>query len=952
LSTHHLILVPHTHWDREWYRTHEQFRYRLVQLLDGLLDMLEEDPDFRHFTLDGQSILIDDYLEVRPGARGRLAKLVREGRILVGPWYVLPDEWLVSGEALIRNLRLGLRTARDLGGSMNLGYVPDQFGHVGQLPQIFAGFGLEAAMLWRGVGADVEETSFLWEAPDGTSLFTVYLRYGYGNAVVLPLDSEGLAKRLREAASLLEPHSRIPTLLLMNGSDHQFPQAGLPAALERAVRSLPGWTAEIGTLPGFVARAKRESTSDLPTHRGELRSGLRAPLLPGCASARLSQKREDFENDRLLTRYLEPLATWLSALGGEPDVEVIGLAWRIALENHPHDSICGCSVDGVHEQMESRFQRVAELAGAHLERVAWDWTRAVAVPQEGFGRGAGESLVVWNPNGAGPTEVDALIEADLPVSRGKVKTIHLRDAEGRRIPARAELVEPGMRAYDWVFPPHVLEMLLPGLTGDFAGAYLREVRVGETGAQLTLDFRLARSPSGFDAEPMKRAILGRLQDGRVEEVRARGRLIPRIRLRFVDDLPGHGLRVYRLAPGRARRGEDRGRLRGERRADGGVCIANDVWSVEVAADGRVSFWNQILGARIEDALWLVSEGDRGDEYNFDPVPGAVRVERPDRVRVSLGPASENEVSAVIAAKYRVPSELAPDRDARSKSSVLLPMTLRIRLVAGLDRVDVEGAVDNTARDHRLRLHVRAPFAARRFEVESAFEIAERPIDPPRDAFGSESPSEFPVGATPQRSFATLDDGQRALTVANRGSPEVDAVPEADGTTSLAVTLLRAVGWLSRGDLRLRPGDAGPGLATPGAQVPGLHRTELSIRLHPVDSVERVSEAHRFANPARAWIGGGPADAPLADGARLVEIDDPAVVVSAIEPRPDRRPVLRLYNASAQPRTVALRWNGSGARAIEPVDLMEQSIQDGSVSTEETRATLFLRPWEIATLRIC
>jgi len=952
LSTHHLVLVPHTHWDREWYRTHEQFRYRLVELLDGLLDMLERDPDFRHFTLDGQSILIDDYLEVRPGARGRLARLVQEGRILVGPWYVLPDEWLVSGEALIRNLRLGLRKARDLGGSMNLGYVPDQFGHVGQLPQIFAGFGLEAAMLWRGVGDDVDETTFLWEAPDGTSLFTVYLRHGYGNAVALPLDPEALAKRLRETVSLLEPHSRIPTLLLMNGSDHQLPQAGLPAALERAVHSLPGWSAEIGTLPGFVARSKRESGSDLPVHRGELRSGLRAPLLPGCASARLSQKRRDFENDRLLTRYLEPLATWLSALGGEPDAEVIDLAWRIALENHPHDSICGCSIDPVHEQMESRFQRVDELAGAHLERVAWDWAREVAVPPEGFGVGAGESLVVWNPNGGGPTEVDSLIEADLPVSRGKVKTVHLRDAAGRRIPARAELVEPGMGAFDWVLPPHVLEMLLPGLTGEFAGTHLREVRVGETGAQLTLDFRRTRSPSGFDPEPVKRAILGRLEDGQIEEIRVSGRVIPRIRLRFVDDLPGHGLRVYRLAPGKARRGKDQGLLRSQRLADGGVRIANQVWSVEVRADGRVSLWNQILGVGIEDALRVVSEADRGDEYNFDPVPGAVRVDQPDRVRVSLEPASESEVAAVIAAKYRVPTELAPDRDSRSKSSIVLPVTLRIRLASGLDRVDVDASIDNTARDHRLRLQVRAPFAARRFEVESAFEIAERPIDPPPDAFGSESPSEFPVGATPQRSFATLDDGKRALTVANRGSPEVDAVPEADGTTSLAVTLLRAVGWLSRGDLRLRPGDAGPGLATPGAQVPGLHRAELSIRLHPADSVERVSEAHRFANPARAWIGGGPVDAPLADGARLVEVDDPAVVVSAMEPRPDRRPLLRLYNASAQARTVALRWNGSGARAIEPVDLIEQPLRDGTVRTEKTRATLSLRPWGIATLRIC
>ena len=164
----HLVVVPHTHWDREWHRTHEEFRYRLVGLMDGLLDLLERDTRYRHFTLDGQAVVLDDYLEVRPEARDRIEKLVGAGRLLVGPWYVLPDEWLVSGEALIRNLRLGLARAGALGGAMPIGYVPDQFGHVGQLPQIFAGFGLDSAVLWRGVGREVEETLFTWEAPDGT----------------------------------------------------------------------------------------------------------------------------------------------------------------------------------------------------------------------------------------------------------------------------------------------------------------------------------------------------------------------------------------------------------------------------------------------------------------------------------------------------------------------------------------------------------------------------------------------------------------------------------------------------------------------------------------------------------------------------------------------------------------------------------------------------------------
>src|SRR5690606_30489852 len=304
----HLVVVHHTHWDREWYRTHEQFRARLVTLVDGLLDLLERDPAFRHFLLDGQTIVLDDYLEVRPGARPRLEKLAREGRLAVGPWHVLPDEWLVSGEALIRNLRTGIARAHAFGGAMPIGYVPDQFGHVGQLPQLFAGFGFEAAVLWRGVGADIDRLLFAWEAPDGTRLPTVYLLHGYGNAVHLPSDPDALAARLGAEAASLAPHADGQVLLFMNGSDHEFPQPGLPAAPEAALARVRGVTAEIGSLARYVALARAEAREPLPVHRGELRSGLRCPLLPGCASARMPQKRAEFANDRLLTRWVGPLA--------------------------------------------------------------------------------------------------------------------------------------------------------------------------------------------------------------------------------------------------------------------------------------------------------------------------------------------------------------------------------------------------------------------------------------------------------------------------------------------------------------------------------------------------------------------------------------------------------------------------------------------------------------------
>ncbi len=942
----HLVVVPHTHWDREWYRSHEQFRYRLLRLLDDLLDLLERDPGFRCFTLDGQMVVLDDYLEVRPAARERVAKLVREGRLVVGPWYVLPDEWLVSGEALIRNLRLGLARAGELGGGMKLGYVPDQFGHVGQLPQLFAGFGFDAAVLWRGVGEDVAETCFTWEAPDGTRLFSVYLPQGYGNASELPLDPDALLQRLELIRAGLAPFSRIPTLLLMNGSDHALPRPGLPAALAAAIQRLEGVSCEIGALPDFVRRARAEAPAERPLHRGELRSGLRAPLLEGCASARVQLKQADFRNDRLLVRWLEPLAAWLGALGGDPDPAVLELAWRVALENHPHDSICGCSIDRVHAQMETRFARVEDLAGEHLRRVTRELASRVRVPGAADGS-AGDAVIVFNPNAGGMAQAEGCVQLD--VRDGRVPLLHGVDAAGRRVPLHAEIAEPGRVAARYRLPAGVVAVLARGFPPEFGGEFVRGVRCRRRKGGLEVEVQLGREPSpGFDLAAAQAVVARRLRAEGDREVEFRARRLPSVRLRLVDALPGHGLRVYRVAQGRA--GADAEGLACGRTAAGGAWIENEVWRVEAAPDGRIRCVERRLGQVVEDALRLVSEGDRGDEYNFDPVPGAATVERPERVRVRLLARSEAEVGLRVEARYRIPAQLTPDRSARSRRRVPLPARLELRLARGLDRVDVALEVDHRARDQRLRLHVRAPFRASHFEVESAFEVASRPIQPPPDAFGSAQPAERPIGATPQRSFASIGAGQRQLTVANRGIPEVEAVREPDGTTSLALTVLRAVGWLSREDLAWRPGHAGPPLETPAAQMPGLQRAELCFRLHARGDSRRVAEAHGFAWPALLFAAAGAgSDAPLADGSRLLEVDAPEIVVSAVEPRAAGPPLVRFYNASPEPRRVRVRWNGPGARALERVDLAGRPVAE-TPAFAGTSAEIPLRGWELASIR--
>jgi alpha-mannosidase/mannosylglycerate hydrolase len=325
------------------------------------------------------------------------------------------------------------------------------------------------------------------------------------------------------------------------------------------------------------------------------------------------------------------------------------------------------------------------------------------------------------------------------------------------------------------------------------------------------------------------------------------------------------------------------------------------------------------GTRIEDAVRVVSEGDRGDTYNFDPVPEEGIAEGSARARVRVEHASASSATLRVDLRLRLPQALAPDRRQRSARSVTLPITLRLRVLAGLDRIELHVTGNNTAWDHRLRLHVRAPFTASRFEVESAFEVVERPIAPARDSFGSAAPAEFPVGACPQRSFAALADETLALSVAARGNGEVEAVPEPDGTTSIALTLLRAVGWLSGSDLALRPGPAGPLFETPGAQVPGPFAAGFSLRLHRPDERARVAEAHRFAWPPLAFaLGDGPPGTELRDGARLVVIDDPAIVVSAFEPGAEGRLHLRLYEALGRARRLVGRI--PGAVQIRALDL--------------------------------
>ncbi len=388
-----LVLVPHTHWDREWYEPFERFRERLIEMMDMLIELADREPGFAHFHLDGQAALIDDYLEVRPERANDVRQLAQEGRISVGPWYTQMDEFLVSGESHLRNLEWGMARARDLGAVAPIaGYLPDQFGHIGQMPQILRRGGLGRAVVWRGVPSAVDKTAFWWEAPDGSRVLTEYLAFGYsiGAHIGQCQNAESLRIALSQAAEWIRPYSPRRRLLVPVGTDHTVPAARLAPLLEEVNRE-GGLAARIGSLGQYLR--SEEPLGELPSWRGELRSAARAHLLPNVYSARVHQKQRRGRVEALLERYAEPLAALVP--GFEWPEEKLQRAWRLLLWNGAHDSVCGCSVDQVARDVDVRYEEAEALAS----QIRDDALQTLA------NRMSGSGTIVFNPS---PFERDGI----------------------------------------------------------------------------------------------------------------------------------------------------------------------------------------------------------------------------------------------------------------------------------------------------------------------------------------------------------------------------------------------------------------------------------------------------------------------------------------------------------------------------------------------------------------
>jgi mannosylglycerate hydrolase len=324
MTTYHATLVSHTHWDRAWYCTFQEYRIRLVKLVDKLIDIVNDDPNYHVYMLEGQMSVLEDYLEVRPQRAAELQALCKSGRIQVGPWYVLADEFLVSPESLIRNLLVGRRMGEPYGGVMSIGYVPDGFGHVAQLPQILRGFGIDNAFFWRGMGTEGDDlgTEFEWYAPDGSHVTTILMPWGYhnvsnlgyaihwGDVSQMEFDWNLAQAKIEKAIDKLKPMANTDAILLMNGIDHAEPEPRIPEVIAKADAAILDATVQHGTLADHLEHV-RKAGKPLPKFEGEFRLRPEPPDPDAIADAERrsvlgGNNRRSLGTDGLVPRHRAP----------------------------------------------------------------------------------------------------------------------------------------------------------------------------------------------------------------------------------------------------------------------------------------------------------------------------------------------------------------------------------------------------------------------------------------------------------------------------------------------------------------------------------------------------------------------------------------------------------------------------------------------------------------------
>jgi alpha-mannosidase len=838
-------LIPHMHWDREWYLPRAAFQARLVAVMDDLLERLQTNPAYRTFLLDGQTVIVEDYLRARPEREAAVKALVKTGRLQVGPWYVLGDEQIPSGEGLVRNLLLGAADAERWGGRLDVLYSPDAFGHPAAGPTLAREFGMRFGVVWRGLGGELgqERDLYQWKGLDGRDMLVWHLPpagYEVGNG--LSTAPERVFATWAPVRAVLVARAASKHIPVFIGADHSAGHPELDRLRDRLAEIDPQSAFRVSRLDEFL-QAAADGATPAPLE-GELRWSYRYTwTLQGVHGTRAPLKRRYGQAELSLTRLAEPLAALARRAGGRDRRALLELAWRPLVRSQFHDTLAGCTSDAVAEALAARLASVEVLTREIVQGAVLDLARRdPAAPLSGAAERA-SALVLWNPAARGRRGV---VVADMTLFRRDV----LVGPPGPRTPRAGEGYRP---------------FTLTTADGHAIPVQVLDRRIGSE--------RLEAPGAAPDQDE-------------VDQVRLAFRAPHVAGLGFAH----LGIRAGAEAPGGARGAGEGALVKGR-------ALVNHWIEVAIEPTGALNLTDRRTGQRFPGVLAVEDDGDAGDTYSYCPRARdrVLRVAGPITVRRLAG----GPLVAALEARFELGSRAA------------LRLVVVLHADAPLVRCILE--LDNRSEWHRVRARLPTGLAGAGAVAGTAFGALARP---PVRVRAAAYPLETPVRTAPAHRFVAAASGPRGLALLGPAFFEYEWTRQGD----LLLTLLRAVGELSRGDLPTRPGHAGWPTPTPLAQCPGVSRVELAVAPVSEAELERGDVLPALWEDAFLPVRGfwlrdvGELDLTSVD----VTLEGSGLVLSAVKPAQQGSPlVLRCYNATGRRAAGAWRF-GDGVKSAHRV----------------------------------
>ena len=762
------FVISAGHLDIEWYQPLRSYRFWTIQSLEDLKVAAARD-DFGCYVLDGQVFPLEEYLEVVPEDTECMKQLIADKKLAVGPFYTQFDEWLPSAENMIRNCLYGRLFADSYGGYMRAGYLPDNFGHPLQLPQILNGFGIDSLMFMRGMPElpDGYPDEFLYQGIDGskvlvshfretyTGAFDIfnkkidpmqkrdvpyyegYLSFEYHRELAVHDDPERIAKNLIANAKRIQERYPSGIIPLISGYDHLPPQINIGDSIKMASEMQEEIEFVMGSAEDYINKVY-ETTDDYLTYKEELIGSMYQYVLLGALSTRSYIKRQNFACEVLLERYAEPLIAIADMYGYKNKPRLMDESWKFMMINSAHDSIHGSSTDEVHLEMESRYAAVRQTATGvihdalcHMENHVNHW---------------------WNKGDRGvlyytPVTSDFAqpMEIWLPIGD---KNVIMMDSGGNYLPTQ-------------IFPREKPEV---NGKGELRNWY-------------------------FPNQSYRKVLfMANAKEGEINSVTAR----------IVDD----EINKY----------VDKG-------------MENEFIRIETK-NGLINIVDKETGNTFYNLNLLVDEADAGDAWDFSPTwyPNGQILSSTQPVGSRIIEQGDLKTVLQVAGYMQIPSHLM-NGEVRSIALVHVGVTFEITLYKGIKRVDVKLIFDNTVKDHRLRLSIPTGIGTDNIISQGQLAIIQRPIERTKENKKWLQP---PTNLLPFREWTAVTDGKKGLAIAFKGVYDYEAeVSDYTGEVQLSFTLLRSFELMSRMNMPQRKGAAADSVPTPGAQCIGKHEIEWS-----------------------------------------------------------------------------------------------------------------------------